>query len=182
MEWHHERATVIPAEHVPTEHVPADHANRDLSQIGVVVYADSLFADALIGQCAADLAGLGFRLGGIVQSDAHPPEQRRFDIYVHDRLGGNQIKILLDRGNEARGRRLDSHGGGLRSVITDTVIAEVPLLNDVSKRNLCDFLTFIGDSASHLRLDLETITAWCRNAIQRGSHGSFQPRLSAVQP
>lgn len=216
MEWHHGRATSIPGEHVPTGHVPAEHVsaqhpNPDLSQIGVVVYGDGLFADALIAQCAADLAVSGFRLGGIVQSNPHRPARRRCDMYVKDLLGGNKIKISSDRGNEARGCRLDpdafacidawikravlervdlliinkfgreeAHGRGLRSVIAEALIAEIPLLIGVSERNLSDFLTFIDDSAT-LEPDLEAITAWCRNAIERRAHHSFQPRLSAVQ-
>jgi hypothetical protein len=217
MEWHHERATAIPAEHVPAEHVPAEHvpaqyANPDLSQIGVVVYGDGLFADALIGQCAADLAVSGFRLGGIVQSNAHAPRRRRCDMYVKDLSGGNEIKISLDRGNEARGCCLDpdafacidawiecavlervdlliinkfgreeAHGRGLRSVIAEALIAEIPLLIGVSTRNLGGFLTFIGAPARRLNPEIKSITAWCRNAIERGAHRRFQPRLASVQ-
>jgi hypothetical protein len=49
MEWRHELAAIIPAEHVPAEHIPAEHANPDLSQIGVVVYGDGLFAGGNYG-------------------------------------------------------------------------------------------------------------------------------------
>lgn len=202
MEWCHEHATLIPAE----------HANPDLSQIGVVVYGDGLFADALTAQCAAGLLASGYRLGGVVQSNAHQPGRRRCDMYVKDLLGGDEIKISLDRGNEARGCRLDpdafaridawvkravleridlliinkfgkeeAHGQGLRPVIAEALIAEIPLVIGVSTRNLCDFLTFVGDSATRLSPDVEVITAWCRNAIERGAHHRFQPRLSSVQ-
>jgi Protein of unknown function (DUF2478) len=66
MEWHYELAGLIP--------VPAEHANPDLSQIGVVVYDDGPVRDALIARCAADVAVSGFRLGGVVQSNAHQRE------------------------------------------------------------------------------------------------------------
>ena len=202
MEWHHEHAVLIP--------VPAEHANPDLSQIGVVVYGDGLFADALIAQCAADLAVSGFRLGGVVQSNAHQPGRLRCDMYVKDLLGGDEIKISVNRGNEARGCRLDpdafaridawveravlervdlliinkfgreeAHGRGLRPAIAEALIADIPLVIGVPTQNLCDFLTFVGDSATRLRPDIEAITAWCRNAI--GAHHRFQPRLSSVQ-
>jgi len=204
MEWHYEHAGLIP--------VPAEHANPDLSQIGVVVYGDGLFADALIAQCAADLAVSGFRLGGVVQSNAHQPSRRRCDMYVKDLLGGDEIKISRDRGNEARGCRLDpdafaridawveravlervdlliinkfgreeAHGRGLRPAIAEALIADIPLVIGVSTQNLCDFLTFVGDSATRLSPDVEVITAWCRTAIERGAHHRFQPRLSSVQ-
>ena len=204
MEWHCEPAGLIP--------VPAEHANPDLSQIGVVVYGDGLFRDALIAQCAAHLVASGYRLGGVVQSNAHQRGRRRCDMYVKDLLGGDEIKISLDRGNEARGCHLDPdafaridawieravlervdlliinkfgkeevHGRGLRPVIAEALIAEIPLMIGVSTRNLCDFLTFFGDSATRLRPDVEVITAWCRNAIERGAHSQFRPRPASVQ-
>jgi len=204
MEWHYEPATLLPVE------IPTEHANPDLSQIGVVVYGDGLFRDALMAQC--DLAASGCRLGGVVQSNTLRRGRRRCDMYVKDLLGGDEIQISLDRGNEARGCRLDpdafaridawveravlervdlliinkfgreeAHGRGLRPVIAEALIAEIPLLIGVSTRNLCDFLTFVGDSTTRLKPDIEAITAWCRNAIEHGAHHRFQPRLSSVQ-
>ena len=206
MEWRYEHATLIPVE------IRGEHVNSGLSQIGVVVYDDGLFSDALIAQCAAGLAASGYRLGGVVQSNAHRRGRRRCDMYMKDLLGGDEIKISLDRGNEARGCRLDpdafaridawveravlervdlliinkfgreeAHGRGLRPVIAEALIAEIPLVIGVSTQNLCDFLTFIGDSATRLRPDIEAITAWCRNAIERGAHSRFQPRPASVQ-
>ncbi len=202
MELRHEQATLIPAE----------HANPELSRIGVVVYDDGLVGDALIAQCAAGLAASGYRLGGVVQSNAHRPGRRRCDMYVKDLLGGDEVKISFDRGNEARGCRLDpdafarvdawvgravhervdllvinkfgkeeAHGRGLRPVIADALIAEIPLVIGVSTRNLRDFLTFVGDSAARLRPDIEAVTAWCRNAIERGAHHRLQPLPSSAQ-
>jgi nucleoside-triphosphatase THEP1 len=205
MEWHYEPATLIPVE------IPAEHVNPGLSQIGAVVYDDGLFADALIVQCAARLVGFGYQLGGVVQSNAHRRGRRRCDMYVKDLLGGDEIKISLDRGNEARGCRLDpdafarinswieravlegadlliinkfgkeeTHGRGLRSVIAEALIAEIPLVIGVSTRNLGNFLTFVGASTTRLKPDIEAITAWCRNAIC-AAHDRFQTRPSSVQ-
>jgi nucleoside-triphosphatase THEP1 len=201
MEWRHD-ATLIPAE----------RAHAGPSRIGAVVYDDGLFGDALIGQCAADLVASGCRLGGVVQSNAHRRGRRRCDMYVKDLLGGDEIKISLDRGNEARGCRLDpdafaridawvgravlervdlliinkfgreeAHGRGLRPAIAEALIADIPLVIGVSAQNLRDFLTFVGDLATRLRPDIEAITAWCWNAIERGAHDRFQPRLSSLQ-
>jgi nucleoside-triphosphatase THEP1 len=206
MEWQYEPATLTHVE------IRTEHLNYGLSQLGVVVYDNGLFNDALIAQCAAGLVASGYRLGGVVQSNAHRRDRRRCDMYVKDLLGGDEIKISLDRGNEARGCRLDpdafarintwveravlervdlliinkfgreeAHGRGLRPVIAEALIAEIPLLIGVSTRNLCDFQTFVGDSATRLRPDVEAITAWCRNAIGRGAHHRCQPRLSSVQ-
>ena len=202
MEWRHEHPASIPAR----------HAGPSLSQLAVVVYDDGLFADVLIAQCAAALAASGYRLGGIVQANTHRPGRRRCDMYVKDLLSGDELKISLDRGNEARGCRLDpdafaridawveravhervdlliinkfgkeeARGRGLRPVIADALIAEIPLVIGVSTQNLCDFLSFVGDSATHLRRDFEAITDWCRNAIEHGAPQRCQPRVSSVQ-
>ena len=202
MEWRQGHSTLIPAENAPP----------GLSQLGVVVYDDGLVADILIAQCAAGLAASGYRLGGVVQSNAHRPGRRRCDMYVKDLLAGDEVKISLDRGNEARGCRLDpdafaridawveravlervdlliinkfgkeeAHGRGLRPVIADALIAEIPLLIGVSTQNLCEFLTFVGASATRLEPDIEAITAWCRNAIEPGAHDRFQPQPSSAQ-
>ncbi len=206
MEWQYGPAALIPAE------VRTEYLTTGLSQIGVVVYDDGLFRDALIAQCATGMAASGYRLGGIVQSNAHAPGRRRCDMFVKDLLGGDEIKISLDRGNEARGCRIDpdafaridawieravlepvdlliinkfgreeAHGRGLRSVIAKALIAEIPMLIGVSTRNLRDFLTFIGDSATRLRPDIEAMSAWCRTAIERGAHYQCQPQLASVQ-
>ena len=199
MEWRHQPL------------LPAEHAAAGPSQIGVVVYDDGLVRDALITRCATDLAASGYRLGGIVQSNAHREGRRRCDMYVKDLLGGDEIKISFDRGNEARGCRLDpdafaridgwieravlehvellvinkfgreeANGRGLRTVLAEALIAEIPLLIGISPQNLSDFLTFVGDSATRLGPDIDAITAWCRNAIERRTQ-QFQPRLSPVQ-
>jgi nucleoside-triphosphatase THEP1 len=202
MEWRYEHPTPIPAE----------HAAPGLNRLGIVVYDDGLFADILIVRCAAALVASGYRLGGIVQSNPHRDGRRRCDMYVKDLLGGDEIKISFDRGNEARGCRLDpgafaridawveravlervdlliinkfgkeeARGRGLRPVIADALIAEIPLLIGVSTQNLRNFLTFVGDSATRLKPDIEAITAWCRNAIEHGAHHRFQPQPSSVQ-
>jgi hypothetical protein len=51
----------------------------------------------------------------------------------------------------------------------------------VSTQNFCDFLTFVGDSTTRLKPDIEAITAWCRTAIERGAHSRFRPRPASVQ-
>lgn len=199
MEWRHQPL------------LPAEHAAAGPSQIAVVVYDDGLVRDALITRCASDLAASGYRLGGIVQSNAHRPGRRRCDMYVKDLMGGDEIKISFDRGNEARGCRLDpdafaridgwieravlehvellvinkfgreeANGRGLRAVLAEALIAEIPLLIGISTQNLSDFLTFVGDSATRLGPDIEAMTAWCRNAIERRTR-QLQPRLSPVQ-
>ena len=75
----------------------------------------------------------------------------------------------------------EAQGRGLRPVIAEALIAEIPLGIGASTQNLCDFLTFVGYSATRLRPDVEAITAWSRNAIERGAHSRFRPRPASVQ-
>jgi hypothetical protein len=66
--------------------------------------------------------------------------------------------------------REEAHGRGLRPAIAEALIAEIPLVIGVSTQNLCEFLTFVGDSAARLGPDIEAIMAWCRNSIEQGAH------------
>lgn len=75
--------------------------------LGVIVYENSMGADGLLAQAATSLAAQGYRLGGTVQSSVHRPGRRKCDMYLRDLLSGEEILISLDRGNEARGCRLD---------------------------------------------------------------------------
>jgi hypothetical protein len=79
-------------------------------------------------------------------------------------LNGVDLLIINKFGEE------ETHGRGLRPVIAEALIAEIPQLIGVSTRNLCDFLNLVRDSATRLTPDVEAITAWCRNAIERGAH------------
>ena len=103
-------------------------------------------------------------------------EGRRIDAWVERAVLERIDLLIIDKFG-----REEAHGRGLRSVIAAALIAEIPLLIGVSTRNLCDFLTFVGDSTTRLKPDTEAITAWCRNAIEPGAHHRFQPRLSSVQ-
>ena len=114
-------------EHPPP--IPAERANLGLGQIGVVAYDDGLVRDALIVQCAAGLVASGYRLGGVVQSNAHRHGRRRCDMYVKDLRGGDEIEISLDRGEEARGCRLDPDAfARIDTWIERAVIERVDLL------------------------------------------------------
>ena len=76
--------------------------------LGAMVYERGLEGDAVLTQVADALAAEGYRLGGAVQSSVHRPGRRKCDMYLRDLMSGEQVLISLDRGNEARGCRLDS--------------------------------------------------------------------------
>lgn len=75
--------------------------------LGVLVYDDSLGADNLLAQSALALAASGYRLGGVVQANAARPGRRKCDMYLRDLLSGEEVLISDDRGNEAKGCRLN---------------------------------------------------------------------------
>ena len=87
---------------------PAEQAGSDALPLGLMVYDNSLEGDALLTQVADRLAADGYRLGGVVQSSVHRPGRRKCDMYLRDLMSGEEILISQDRGNEARGCRLDT--------------------------------------------------------------------------
>ncbi len=80
----------------------------DSLTLGVVVYDNSLEGDGLMAQVADSLSARGYHLGGVVQANVHRPGRRKCDMYLQNLLNGEQVLISLDRGNEARGCRLDA--------------------------------------------------------------------------
>jgi|SRR5689334_32280 hypothetical protein len=95
-------------------------------------------------------------------------EGRRVDAWIE--------RAVLERLIIDKFGRAEAYGWGLRSVIAEALIAEI-----FSTQNLCDFLTFVGDSTTRLKPDIEAITAWSQNAIALGANHRFRPRLSSVQ-
>lgn len=75
--------------------------------LGVLVYNDDLDIDGLLVQCARILTRLGYRLGGVVQSNPPRPGRRKCDMQLTDLLSGETALISYDRGEGASGCRLD---------------------------------------------------------------------------
>ena len=165
--------------------------------LGIVLYNDTLASDALLGQCAQNLRSIGYRVGGIVQSNAHRRGRRKCDMFLTDLLSGEEVLISADRGNDAKGCRLDlaafarvtlwaeralaqgvdllvlnkfgkeeALGRGLRPVLAEALIAEIPVVLGVSKLNLCSLLDFVGHVATYLPADVTAVTTWCRKSLE----------------
>jgi nucleoside-triphosphatase THEP1 len=75
--------------------------------LGVLVYDDDLDIDGLLAQCAQTLARLGYRLGGVVQSNPPRPGRRKCDMQLTDLSSGETALISYDQGDGASGCRLD---------------------------------------------------------------------------
>jgi nucleoside-triphosphatase THEP1 len=96
---------------------------------GVLVYDDDRKANWLLAQSARRLARSGYRLGGVVQSDARRSGRGKCDMRLTDLLSGERVQISYDLGEEARGCRLDpaafAHAGVL---IERALAADIDLL------------------------------------------------------
>lgn len=101
---------MIPATASSTSRGAADRTQDTVGALplAAVVYDNGRERDALLTQVADVLATEGYRLGGAVQSNVDRPGRRKCDMYLRDLVSGEQVLISLDRGNEARGCRLDS--------------------------------------------------------------------------
>lgn len=75
--------------------------------LGVLVYDDDLDIDGLLAQCAQILARLGYRLGGVIQSNPPRPGRRKCDMQLTDLSSGETALISYDQGDGSSGCRLD---------------------------------------------------------------------------
>jgi nucleoside-triphosphatase THEP1 len=75
--------------------------------LGVLVYNDDVDIDGLLAQCSRILARLGYRLGGVIQSNPPRPGRRKCDMQLTDLSSGETALISYDQGDGASGCRLD---------------------------------------------------------------------------
>lgn len=171
--------------------------------LGVLVYNDDLDIDGLLVQCAQILARLGYRLGGVVQSNPPRPGRRKCDMRLTDLLSGETALISHDQGDGSSGCRLDlaalaraalwveravaagvdlvivnkfgkqeARGHGLRSVIAEALLSDIPVVFGVSRLNLDACLDFAGGRFTQLAADPDAIVAWCRQTVDRNPPGA----------
>lgn len=74
--------------------------------ITAVVYQDRRPPDALLAAVAAKLGAAGVSLAGFVEIDLPRPGRTRCDMILEDLATGNRVQISEDRGEGARGCRL----------------------------------------------------------------------------
>jgi len=65
-------------------------------------------ADTIISSVAENAKVVGLKLAGVLQRDLHRPGRRRCDMDLVDLASGKVIRISEDRGNLARGCRMDT--------------------------------------------------------------------------
>jgi hypothetical protein len=147
--------------------------------------------DALLAQIAHRLQAQGVALAGPVQSNLDRPGRRHCDMDLRIPPDGPTLRISEDRGDLARGCRLDSgvleqavvevqtrlagaallminkfgkreaEGHGLVPVIAQALDAGLPVLVGVNALNLAAFDAFAGGLSQPLPPDPDGILAWC---------------------
>lgn len=148
--------------------------------------------DALIAQAAELLAAEGLRLCGTVQTNPSRPGRTKCDMDLRILPDGPVIRISEDRGDLARGCRLDSgaleqtvqqveqrldgadllivnkfgkretEGRGLSALIAEALDRGMPVLVGVNALNLPAFQEFSGGLAQALPPDPAEIVRWVK--------------------
>jgi len=91
--------------------------------LAVLVYDDSIAADAILAESAAALARAGVRLAGVVQSNIEQPGRRKCAMQLTDLTTGEAIAISQDLGEMAEGCRLDPAALALASLGVERALA-----------------------------------------------------------
>lgn len=88
-----------------------------------VLYTDSLAADRAFLTLGHKLRAEGVAVAGIVQHNGLNPHREKCDMDVEELASGTVLRVSEDRGNEARGCRLDhaalAHAASLLSMALD---------------------------------------------------------------
>lgn len=155
--------------------------------------------DRFLSVIAEKLDAQGLRLAGTVQSNVERADRARCDMDILVLPDGPVLRISEDRGDLARGCRLDAgaleeavvgvtralpqadllivnkfgkqeaEGRGLAPVIADALERGIPVLLGVNGLNLPVFEAFAGGLATALPPDEATALNWCVTHINRAA-------------
>lgn len=153
--------------------------------------------DRFLAQIASRLQAQGLRLAGTVQSNIERLDRRKCDMDIVVLPDGPVLRISEDRGDLARGCRLDAgvleqavagvqralpgsdllivnkfgkqeaEGRGMASLIADALDLGIPVLLGVNGLNLEAFMEFSGGFQAELPADPERVLIWCHAAVTR---------------
>jgi nucleoside-triphosphatase THEP1 len=107
------------------------------TQLCAIRRSDPIAADTLTAAAARRARAAGLKLAGVLQRDLHRPGRRRCDMDLIDLATGRIIRISEDRGNLARGCRMNT--GALAEVaemVEDAIRTGAPdlvILNKFAK-------------------------------------------------
>ena len=153
--------------------------------------------DAFLARIAAALRDNGIRLCGTVQSNVERPGRARCDMDIVVLPDGPVLRISEDRGDLARGCRLDAgaledavigvtaalphaqmmivnkfgkqecEGRGLAPLIAEALSRDIPVLLGVNGLNLPAFRDFAGGLETALPAGEAQVLDWCRTVLNR---------------
>jgi nucleoside-triphosphatase THEP1 len=148
------------------------------SAIHAIIYDEGAPTSELARSLVAFWTQAGLRVAGLVEDDTPRPDRGVCDMVLHELVSGEHILISEYRGKQARGCRLDagallraaelvrsslaeadililnkfgrieSEGGGLRSLIADAIDQAVPIVIFVPRRNQDSWQTFVSPLAT----------------------------------
>ena len=88
---------------------PAPDAAPQLTpRVAAIVYADEAYPDAVFTLTAAVCRSHGLSLAGVLQHRAFEDPARKCDVILEDLSTGHRIPLFEDRGQGAKGCRLDT--------------------------------------------------------------------------
>jgi len=146
------------------------------SALTALVYDQGFAIGDVLSAIAVESRRAGLRLGGMIERPG-PKTGGKCDMLLEDLASGETIRISEDRGELARGCRLDlnclsracalllsclsttdlillnkfgkaeSEGGGFRCVIPDALALDIPIVIGVPRCNLDAWREFAGDLA-----------------------------------
>ena len=83
-------------------------STRRVPQLLALRRTDAVVTDAIISSVAQSAKAAGLKLAGVLQRDLQRPGRRRCDMDLTDLASGEVTRISEDRGNLARGCRMDT--------------------------------------------------------------------------
>lgn len=104
------------------------------ASIGAIAYPEGIYPDRMIAAIAQQARAAGARLAGVVQHNTCPPGRSRCDMLLEDLRTGAIIRISEDRGEEARGCRINTQGLAEACASVETALAgDLPDLLVINK-------------------------------------------------
>lgn len=176
--------------------------------LGAVLYDDTPEGDALIAQIADRLIADGLSVAGVVHTNPVQSDNDRCGMELRELHSGAIVNIALDLGGAPGCKlnpaalleaavlveralqtdpdlvvlnkfgKQEASGGGLREVLSNALLAGVPVLLGVSQLNLEACKQFAGDCFVALPCDADAVVAWCaKEAASRR-----RQRVQTAQP
>lgn len=101
--------------------------------ITAIIYGDGARVAPVLARIATHLSAEGFRLAGLIQRDIARPGRSRCDMLLENLATGETVAISQDRGEGARGCRLDVDALLQAAARTRNAFASDPALVIVNK-------------------------------------------------